>query len=197
MRPAAGALPEGRDRSPVVPGPGAAGRWPRRPGGADGPGGRLRGRGSAASAHSVAGRPLHPTHPAADRLLRPIGGGPSPRACGADLPQARRSIRPGLPRACTWNEGSFASGSLASGCAIPGGGSDGAIPMGRYRVSRVSARAADGVPITGSLAPPLPALAVPVEGRGLPVPGLCGLLEPAADLGGAPRALPVGRGCAA
>ena len=66
-----------------------------------------------------------------------------------------------------------------------------AVAMGRYRVSRVSARAADGVPITGSLAPPLPALAVPVEGRGLPVPGLCGLLEPAADLGGAPRVLAV------
>src|SRR5215218_6797669 len=64
-----------------------------------------------------------------------------------------------------------------------------AAPMGRHRVSRVSPGAADGVPIAGSLAPPLPALAVPQEGGGPPVPGLCGLLEPAADLGGALRVL--------
>src|SRR5829696_1305351 len=51
--------------------------------------------------------------------------------------------------------------------------------------------AADGVPIAGSLAPPLPALAVPQEGGGPPVPGLRRLLEPAADLGGALRVLAV------
>src|SRR5215218_5032348 len=53
--------------------------------------------------------------------------------------------------------------------------------------------AADGVLFTGPLAPPLPALAVPEEGGGLAVPGLCGLLEPTADLGGAPRVLAVER----
>src|SRR5918993_4964084 len=51
--------------------------------------------------------------------------------------------------------------------------------------------AADGVSVAGSFAPPLPALAVPEEGRGLPVPGTRGLLEPGADLGGASRVLPV------
>src|SRR3712207_9567752 len=65
--------------------------------------------------------------------------------------------------------------------------------MGRNRVWGVSSGAADGVPITGSLAPPLPALAVPQEGGGPPVPGLRRLLEPAADLGGALRVLAVER----
>src|SRR5215218_8664236 len=51
--------------------------------------------------------------------------------------------------------------------------------------------AADGVSVAGLFAPPLPALAVPEEGRGLPVPGTRGLLEPGADLGGAPRVLAV------
>src|SRR5215211_2903552 len=57
----------------------------------------------------------------------------------------------------------------------------------------MSARAAEGVSVAGSLAPSLPALAVPEEGRGLPVPGLRGLLEPGADLGRAPRVLAVER----
>src|SRR4029450_8012584 len=52
--------------------------------------------------------------------------------------------------------------------------------------------AANGVSFAGSFAPPLPALAIPEEGRGLPVPGTRGLLEPGADLGGALRVLPVG-----
>ena len=51
--------------------------------------------------------------------------------------------------------------------------------------------AADGVSFAGSFAPPLPALAIPEEGRGLPVPGTRGLLEPGADLGGALRVLAV------
>src|SRR3954469_24769171 len=41
--------------------------------------------------------------------------------------------------------------------------------------------------------PPLPALAVPDERRGLPVPAPRRLLEPGADLGRAPRLLPVER----
>jgi hypothetical protein len=51
--------------------------------------------------------------------------------------------------------------------------------------------AANSVFVAGSLAPPLPAFAVPEEGRGVLVPGACRLLEPGADLGGAVRVLPV------
>jgi hypothetical protein len=57
----------------------------------------------------------------------------------------------------------------------------------------MSARTAADVSIAGSHPPPLPALAVPEEGRGLPVPGLGGLLKPSADLGRAPRVLAVER----
>src|SRR3954453_15036279 len=45
--------------------------------------------------------------------------------------------------------------------------------------------------VTGPPPPPLPALAVPDERRGLPVPVAGRLLEPGADLGRAPRLLPV------
>src|SRR4028118_1002795 len=55
----------------------------------------------------------------------------------------------------------------------------------------MSARAADSVSVAGPLSPPLPALAVPEEGRGLSVPGLGSPLEPAGDLGRAPRVLAV------
>src|SRR3712207_8879134 len=54
-------------------------------------------------------------------------------------------------------------------------------------------RAAEGMSVVALLSPPLPALAVPEERRGLPVPGLGGLLEPGADLGRAPRVLAVER----
>src|SRR3954452_5873162 len=57
----------------------------------------------------------------------------------------------------------------------------------------MSARAAEGVCIAALLSPPLPAPAVPDERRGLPVPGLRGLLEPGADLGRALRVLTVER----
>src|SRR3954462_4106060 len=50
---------------------------------------------------------------------------------------------------------------------------------------------ADGMTVTGPPPPPLPALAVPDERRGLPVPVAGRLLEPGADLGRAPRLLPV------
>src|SRR6476659_2745744 len=53
--------------------------------------------------------------------------------------------------------------------------------------------AADGMTVTGPPPPPLPALAVPDERRGLPVPAPRRLLEPGADLGRAPRLLPVER----
>src|SRR3954462_15314935 len=58
---------------------------------------------------------------------------------------------------------------------------------------RERGRAADGMTVTGPSPPPLPALAVPDEGRGLPVPAPRRLLEPGADLGRAPRLLPVER----
>src|SRR5664279_4635287 len=45
-------------------------------------------------------------------------------------------------------------------------------------------RAADRIDVTAPLAPSLAALAVPDKGCGLAVPGLGGLLEPSADLGG-------------
>src|SRR4051794_16962017 len=45
--------------------------------------------------------------------------------------------------------------------------------------------------VTGPPPPPLPALAVPDERRGLPAPVAGRLLEPGADLGRAPRLLPV------
>src|ERR1700756_5224065 len=45
-------------------------------------------------------------------------------------------------------------------------------------------RAADSIGVTGPPAPSLTALAVPDKGCGLAVPGLGGLLEPSADLGG-------------
>jgi hypothetical protein len=57
----------------------------------------------------------------------------------------------------------------------------------------MSARAAERVCIAALLSPPLPALAVPDERRGLPVPGLRGLLEPGADLRRALRVLAVER----
>src|SRR4051812_23395432 len=47
--------------------------------------------------------------------------------------------------------------------------------------------------VTGPSPPPLPALAVPDERRGLPVPAPRRLLEPGADLGRAPRLLPLER----
>src|SRR6478609_8640285 len=47
--------------------------------------------------------------------------------------------------------------------------------------------------VTGPSPPSLPALAVPGEGRGLPVPVAGRLLEPGADLGRAARLLPVER----
>src|SRR4051794_34180720 len=47
--------------------------------------------------------------------------------------------------------------------------------------------------VTGPSPPPPPALAVPDEGRGLPVPVAGRLLEPGADLGRAPRLLPLER----
>ena len=50
-------------------------------------------------------------------------------------------------------------------------------------------RAADSIGVTALLAPSLAALAVPDEGCGLAVPGLGGLLEPSADLGGRLRML--------
>src|SRR5664279_1793083 len=62
---------------------------------------------------------------------------------------------------------------------------------GEYGVLSVCCRAADWVLVAELFAPPLPTLAVPEEGRGMLVPGLCGLLEPVADLGGAVRVLPV------
>src|SRR3954454_16684998 len=51
--------------------------------------------------------------------------------------------------------------------------------------------AADGMTVTGPSPTPLAALAVPDEGRGLPVPVAGRPLEPGADLGRAPRLLPV------
>src|SRR3712207_4733821 len=57
----------------------------------------------------------------------------------------------------------------------------------------MGARAAEGMSAVAWLSPPLPALAVPDDRRGLPVPGLGGLLEPGADLGRAPRVLAVER----
>src|SRR3954451_10292698 len=57
----------------------------------------------------------------------------------------------------------------------------------------MSARAAEGVAVGGSSSPSLPALAVPEEGRGLPVPGLRGLLEPGANLRRALQVLAVER----
>src|ERR671917_1988477 len=57
----------------------------------------------------------------------------------------------------------------------------------------MGARAAEGMSVGASLSPPLPALAVPDERRGLPVPGPGGLLESGADLGRAPRVLAVER----
>ena len=56
-----------------------------------------------------------------------------------------------------------------------------------------SGRAADGVSIARLPSPPLPALAVPEKWRGLVIPGLCGLLEPGADLLRALRVLAVER----
>src|SRR5215210_5562811 len=47
------------------------------------------------------------------------------------------------------------------------------------------------MPVAGSFAPPLLALAVPGEGRGLLVPGARCLREPGADRGGAVRMLTV------
>src|SRR4028118_495797 len=46
----------------------------------------------------------------------------------------------------------------------------------------MGARAAEGMSVVALLSPPLPALAVPDERRGLPVPGPGGLLERGADL---------------
>src|SRR3982750_1311939 len=57
----------------------------------------------------------------------------------------------------------------------------------------MSARAAEGVCIAALLSPPLVTLAIPQEGRGLPVPGLRRLLEPGADLRRALRVLAVER----
>src|SRR3982751_1158255 len=57
----------------------------------------------------------------------------------------------------------------------------------------MSARAAEGVCIAALLSPPLATLAIPQEGRGLPVPGLRRLLEPGADLRRALRMLAVER----
>ena len=57
----------------------------------------------------------------------------------------------------------------------------------------MSARAAERAGITALLSPSLPAFAVPEKGRGLPVPGLRGLLEPGANLRRALRVLAVER----
>jgi len=57
----------------------------------------------------------------------------------------------------------------------------------------MSTRTAESVSIAGPLSPSLPALAVPGERRGLPVPGLRSLLEPGADLGRVLRMLTVER----
>src|SRR3954470_15539890 len=57
----------------------------------------------------------------------------------------------------------------------------------------MSPRAAEGVCIAGLLSPPLATLAMPQEGRGLPVPGLRRLLEPGAGLRRALRMLAVER----
>src|SRR5690242_19359122 len=49
---------------------------------------------------------------------------------------------------------------------------------------RMCCRTSHSVGVTAPLASSLAALAVPEKGRGLAVPGLGGLLEPSADLGG-------------
>src|SRR5215211_3764730 len=106
-------------------------------------------------------------------------------------PQARRRV----PRHVVAGP----SGLLAPESAILGGGFGGLVTAAtyvprrrRWRVGRrVVCAAVAGA--CRSFAPPLPALAVPEEGRGLPVPGTRGLLEPGADLGGALRVLAVER----
>ena len=57
----------------------------------------------------------------------------------------------------------------------------------------MSARAAECVCVAALLPSPLPALAVPQEGCGMPVPRLGGLLEPGADLGRVLRMLAIER----
>src|SRR3954466_12514690 len=64
--------------------------------------------------------------------------------------------------------------------------------MTRWYAVRERGGAADGMTVTGPPPPP-PALAVPDEGRGLPVPVAGRLLEPGADLGRAARLLPLER----
>ena len=53
--------------------------------------------------------------------------------------------------------------------------------------------AADAMSVAGPSSAPLPALAIPDEGRGLLVPGVRRLLEPGAALGRVLRMLPVER----
>lgn len=78
------------------------------------------------------------------------------------------------------------SGSLAFalGCAVAG---EGFVELAAAACGQPSPRS---VTVAGPFAPPLPALAVPQEGGGLPALGARGLFDTGADLGESPRMLP-------